>query len=202
MIARRLQASSGDRRPVSSPLTGSPGGTAGDPAREHAAPGAAPRPARPGDRSHATVTAPGPRPPGPRRQLAPGSRRARIADSREAIAGQACLKRRVAATIATTRSRTRTPRAGRCPLGRGLVSATVPPPAPGPHRAGRRRYRRRAGNPAEGEGRTGRHSAPPAIPYSVPYTCRHRKPLDAENAQAVPLINLPADSQTNYAHSS
>jgi hypothetical protein len=24
--------------------------------------------------------------------------------------------------------------------------------------------------------KTGRHSAPPAIPYSNPYTCRHRNP--------------------------
>ena len=46
------------------------------------------------------------------------------------------------------------------------------------------------------------HSAPPAIAGSIPHTCRHRNAPELESAQAGRVINLPADSQTYYAHSS
>jgi hypothetical protein len=60
----------------------------------------------------------------------------------------------------------------------------------------RRRPRRRSGRPRREKAGPGDHSAPPAIPYSFPYTCRHRNPPDPGNAQAVPEINLRVNSQT------
>jgi hypothetical protein len=50
--------------------------------------------------------------------------------------------------------------------------------------------------PVPGKSGSGRHSAPPANAGSVPYTCQHRNTLAPGNVQAVPQINLPADSQT------
>ena len=64
----------------------------------------------------------------------------------------------------------------------------VAAPAAGGPGAGAETRREKAG--------PGGHSAPPAIPYSFPYTCRHRNPRGPENAQAVPGINLRVDSQT------
>src|SRR5215469_3318598 len=52
------------------------------------------------------------------------------------------------------------------------------------------------GDPCRKKAGTSGHSAPPAIPYSFTYTCRHRNPPDPENRQAVPGINLRVNSQT------
>jgi hypothetical protein len=75
-------------------------------------------------------------------------------------------------------------------------AGTAPSPSGGSRVTGPGRHRARRQRPRRGESRTGGRSAPPAIPYSTSYTCRHRNPPDPGNAQAVAGINLPVDSQT------
>ena len=79
------------------------------------------------------------------------------------------------------------PRSGGRPHHAACASPRPPPEAP-----------RRSARPRREKAGPGGHSAPPAIPYSFLYTCRHRNPPHPGNAQAVPGINLPVHSQTEY----
>ena len=169
-----------------------------------------PHPARPAARSHATVTTPGPIPPrtGQRDRPAGGAsrhsefRQPCALNGRRAPPGRCASRSPAAATSGTDDPAHRTPDADppassarfRRPCRRrDQAAGRITRPAR--RRARRRRPRAGAGTRREKAG-PGGHSAPPAIPYSFPYTCRHRNPPDPGNAQAVPGINLRVNSQT------
>ena len=207
MIVRFLQLLSGARHPARNPVPGSTISAPGDPAGN----ARRPHPARPAARSHANVTMPradpaphgAARPPG--RQWQPAFRIPAALRS-EWQAGTARLVRFMppggshghhgrsrtphaecspAGIFSTVSPALPAPRSGGWPHHAASPSPRPPPEAPAPER----RPRREKAGP-------GGHSAPPAIPYSFPYTCRHRNPPNPGNAQAVPGINLRVNSQT------
>ncbi len=84
------------------------------------------------------------------------------------------------------------------PVPAGLRVAAGHRPGPGPPLPSRPR----PGRTQPRAIRPGGHSAPSASPGSVAYTCRHRNPRTGRTRRQCAEINLPADSQTDYAHSS
>ena len=100
-----------------------------------------------------------------------GARPARAADGSIPAARSRRYRHHQAGTGPPRRQGSATARTRQVPAG-SQPDPRQPCPADG--QAGRHRAAQRPAEPCRP--RTGRHSAPPAIPYSIPYTCRHRNP--------------------------